>query len=293
MSNSESTAQGRLDLGLAGEGSLRWAVVNLTGIVQEARDRLDLSPVASAALGRSLAGSALLLRLAAKTPTRLVLEVRGDGPIGRVLAEADQDGNLRGMVGNAQVDVPHTPEGKLAVGTAVGKGSLRVLREYEGRNHYHSQVELVSGEIGDDLAHYLQQSEQNRSAVLLGVLAKPAGIAAAGGMIVEVLPGAKEETIEVLERNIARIPGVSRLVEEGGIDHVVDAVLAGLDREVKETRPMRYRCRCSRERLLHHLVLLSAEDRDHLKEPDGTIEADCVFCGNRYRFSPDELMLPA
>src|SRR5262245_48457308 len=99
MSNLESTAQGRLDLGLAGEGSLRWAVVNVTDIVQEARDRLDLSPVASAALGRSLAGSALLLRLAAKTPTRLVLEIRGDGPLGRVLAEADQDGNLRGMVG--------------------------------------------------------------------------------------------------------------------------------------------------------------------------------------------------
>lgn len=284
-----TAAQGRLELGLAGEGALRWAVVNVTDVVEEARGRLDLSPVAAAALGRSLAAAALLLRLSTKTPTRLVLEVRGDGPLGRVLAEADQEGNLRGMVGNARVDLPPTPAGKLDVGGAVGSGFLRVLREHEGGGSYHSQVELVSGEIGEDVAHYLSQSEQSRSAVLLGVLAKPNGIAAAGGMIIEVLPGAPEDTVARLEQNIASIAGVSHLVEAGGIPYVVETLLAGLDREVKETSPLQFRCRCSRERLLHHLVLLSDDDRDHLSEEDGTIEADCVFCGAHYRFSPEEL----
>jgi molecular chaperone Hsp33 len=286
----EIAAPGLLQLGMAGGGALRWAVADVTQVVEEARGRLDLSPVAAAALGRCLAGASLLLRLAAKTPpTRLVLEIRGDGPLGRVIAEADPEGNLRGMVGDPRVDVPPTPAGKLAVGRAVGKGLLRVLREHAGGGSYHSQVELVSGEIGEDVAHYLEQSEQSRSAVLLGVLAKPFGIAAAGGMIVEVLPGAPEEVVARLERNLAGIPGVSHLVEAGGSEQVIGSLLAGLDREVRETRPLRYRCRCSRERLLHHLVLLPEDDREHLRSANGTIEADCVFCGSRYVYTPEEL----
>jgi molecular chaperone Hsp33 len=280
----------RMELGLAGDGALRWALVDLTDVVQEARDRRDLGPVATAALGRSMAGAALLLRLATKTPSRLVLEVRGDGPILRVLAEADKEGNLRGLVGDERVDVPHYENTKLAVGRAVGKGYLRVLRELEGGGGYHSQVELVSGEIGDDVAHYLAQSEQTRSAVLLGVLGKPSGVAAAGGMIVELLPGASEEVIGRLESNIAGIPGISEMLEQGGMPHVVETVLAGLDREVKERSPVRYRCRCSRERLLDRLQTLSEEDREYLRREDGTIDADCVFCGTHYLFTPEDLI---
>jgi molecular chaperone Hsp33 len=287
LSDTETAAQGRLELGLAGSGFLRWAVADITDVMEEARDRFDLWPVPAAALGRCLAGAALLQRLAQKTPSRLMLEVRGDGPILRVIAEADDQGNLRGMVGDAQVSVPDWPGGKLGVGRAVGKGYLRVMREYGGRS-YQSQVELVSGEIGDDVAFYLQQSEQTQSAVLLGVLGKPSGVVAAGGMVVEVLPGAPEDTIALLESNIAGIRGVSHLIEEGGASHVVETVLAGLDREIKEVRPLRYRCRCSRERLRRHLVLLPAEDRDYLTE-EGAIDADCAFCGAHYRFTPDEL----
>ncbi|HYN21729.1 MAG TPA: Hsp33 family molecular chaperone HslO [Thermoanaerobaculia bacterium] len=289
----EMTAQGRLELGLAGGGSLRWAVVDLTDVLREARDRRDLGPVSTAALGRTMAGAALLLRLSTKTPTRLVVDVRGDGPLRQVMAEADEEGNLRGLVGEAHVDVPHRPDGKLNVGGAVGKGFLRVLREHNSGASYHSQVELVNGEIGEDLAHYLDQSEQIPSAVLLGVLARPDGVAAAGGMIVEVLPGASDEALSALQQNISRVPGISHLIDEGGIPGVLETVLSGLEREVKEVRPLRYRCRCSRERLLHHLILLSAEDRDYLREEDGTIDADCVFCGEHYRFAPEELQSPS
>lgn len=281
---------GRLETGIAGGGSLRWGVVEITGVVEEARSRLDLSPVAAAALGRCLAGSALLLSLAPKSLRRLILEVHGDGPLGRVLAEVDPEGNLRGMVGEPRVDLPPTPAGKLAVGRGVGRGTLRVLRELAEGGSFHSQVELVSGEIGDDLAHYLDQSEQTRSAVLLGVLAKPFGIAAAGGMIVEVMPDAGEDVIRRLEANVAQVPGVSHVVEEGGAERVVELLLAGLDREVQETRPLRYACRCSREKLGYHLASLTVEDRDALQEADGSLEAECVFCGERYRYEPAELV---
>jgi molecular chaperone Hsp33 len=282
-------AQGMLELGMAGNGAFRWAVADITNVMEELRDRFDLWPVPAAALGRCLAGAALLQRMATKSPSRLMLEVRGDGPLLRVLAEADDAGNLRGIVGDPRVQVPDWPGGKLGVGRAVGKGYLRVLREYEGGNSYQSQVELVSGEIGEDVAYDLSQSEQTRSAVLLGVLGKPSGVVAAGGMLVEVLPGAPEETVARLESNIAGIRGVSHLLEEGGAPHVVEQVLAGLDRETKEVRPLRYRCRCSRERLREHLVLLSAEDRDYLREEDGSIKADCAFCATQYLFTPEEL----
>lgn len=284
----ESLARGTLRHGLAGGGTLRWAAADLGEVVETARQRLDLSPVAAAALGRSLAGAALLLRLATKTPARLVLELVGDGPIRRVIAEADDLGGLRGMVGHQRVDVPHRPDGKLAVGDAVGEGTLRVLREHPGGT-YQSQVALVSGEIGEDVAHYLAQSEQTHSAVLLGVLARPAGVAAAGGLLVEVLPGAGDAVLDRLESNLRDGAGVSWWLEEGGVERVVEGALEGLEPEIREERELSYRCRCSRARLLRHLELMSRDDLDYLREENGELQADCVFCGSSYRFASHEL----
>jgi molecular chaperone Hsp33 len=284
-------ARGRLQTGLAGGGSLRWAVANLSEVVETARERLDLSPVAAAALGRTMTSAALLLRLAAKTPARLLVDIRGDGPLGQVLAEADDTGNLRGLVANPRLDLPPRPDSKLPVGVAVGRGFLRVLRELP-RGTYQSQVELVSGEIGEDVAHFLAQSEQTRTAVLVGVLTRPTGVAAAGGLIVELIPGAREDALRTLEANIAGVAGVSWLVEEGGLEGVLATVLADLDPEVKEERPLYYRCRCSRARLHRHLALLPQEDLAEYRLPDGTIEAECQFCAAQYRFSPEELSLP-
>lgn len=291
ISQDRACAEGSLEVGLAGGGWLRYGVADLGEVVEEARLRLDLSPIAAAALGRAMSAAVLLLRLAEKTPSRLVLEIRGSGPLGSVLAEADEAGNLRGMVGNPRVDLPHGEGGKLAVGAALGAGSLRVVRELQGGS-YASQVELVSGEIGLDVAHFLRQSEQTRSAVLLGVLTRPEGVAGAGGLIVEVLPGAPEEVLAALERNLAGIPGVSRLLEEGGRDQVLEAVLAGLDREAVDRRRLLHRCRCSRERLRRHLVMVPEDDLAEMVTDVGVVDAECVFCGARYVFPPDELRLP-
>jgi molecular chaperone Hsp33 len=290
-STDTNAAESRLQVGLAGEGHLRWAVADLTSVVQEAQARRDLGPVATAALGRSMAGAALLLRLASKTPSRLTIDIRGDGPILRVIAEADDEGNLRGLVGETHVDVPHWDNMKLAVGRAVGNGFLCVRRDFPGGHSYQSHVELVSGEIGDDLIYYLQQSQQTDTAVvLLGVLGRPSGVVAAGGMIVEALPGAPESVVEALGRNASGLPGITDLLETGGLPHVVDTVLSGLDREVKEVSALRYRCRCGREKYLRQLLLLPAEDRDYLAAEDGSIETDCVFCGARYVYRPEELV---
>jgi molecular chaperone Hsp33 len=277
-----------LHVGMAGSGSFRWAATDLTVVVEDARSRLDLSPLAAAALGRALAGSALLLRLASKAPARLVVDFRGDGPLRTVLAEADAEGNLRGMVGSPRASLPDAAPGKLAVGAGIGRGTLRILRELEGSS-YASQVEIQTGEVGDDIAHYLEQSAQIRSAVLLGVLAHPGGIAAAGGFLVEVLPGARSEDIQTLEENLIGLRGVSHLIAADGLRGAMDRVFSGLVAEVHETRPLRYRCRCSRERLRGHLVGLPEADREHLRQDDGTCVAECVFCATEYRFTPGEL----
>lgn len=284
-------AEGRLRTGLAGGGAFRWALADLSDVVETARGRLDLSPVASAALGRLMAASALLLRLAAKTPVRLTLDVQGDGPIGRVIAQADEDGHLRGLVGHPRVEVPDLPDGKLAVGRAVGAGYLRVLREHR-RGTYHSQVALVTGEIGDDVAHFLEQSEQSNSAVLVGVLGRHQGVAAAGGMVIETLPGASEEGVAALETNLTGLPGISWLMEEGGMDRVLEAALSGFDLEPAEERPLFYSCRCSRERLHRHLAAVPPEQLAEYQLTDGTIEGECVFCGHKYHFLPEDLAPP-
>jgi molecular chaperone Hsp33 len=283
-------AEGRLQTGLAGDGAFRWAAADLTDAVEAARLRHDLSPVAAAALGRTMTSVALLLRLAAKTPTRLVMDVRGDGPLRQVLAEAEENGHLRALVGDPRASVPDRSDTKLAVGAAVGRGQLRVLRE-DAHGSYQSQVELVSGEIGDDVAHYLQQSEQARTAVLVGVLGRPdpVGVAAAGGVIIEALPDAGEDELTALEARLSGLPGVSRLLEEGGVEGMLEATLEGLAPRVIEERTLYYGCRCNRDRLERHLAALSPEDRREALSEEGVVEAECLFCATRYRFTPEEL----
>lgn len=285
---SDATGTGILQLGLAGRGTLRWAAVDITGPLEEARRRLDLSPIAAVAFGRSLAAASLLLRFYTKVPSTLIFEVMGDGALGKVLAEVNREGHLRGLVGEPQIATP--PDGQLEIGWAVGKGTLRVTRESRIRGRYSSQVELVSGEIGKDLVHYLEQSEQIHSAALLGVLPRPDGIAAAGGFLIEALPGTEEEILAQLEANLRDLDGVSHHLDQGGIAALRDAVLIGFDREELDRHSLSYHCSCRREELLVKLQGLASTDLESIVDGDGTCEAVCAFCGNRYIYSSDELM---
>lgn len=280
---------GSIAIGRAGGVGVRWAAVDLAGVVEEARWRHDLSPVAAAALGRALAGAILLQRLSARACRRLTLTVSGDGPLGRILAEADAEGNLRGMVAEPRLDLPLGPDGRIRIGPAVGQGLLRVVRDLADGTSWESQVELRTGEIGLDLAHFLEQSEQTPSAVMVGELEGPEGVRAAGGMIVELMPDAEDVTVERLESNLESLGGVSGWLAAGGTDALVGAVLDGLDREVVETAPVRFRCRCSREALLDRLLALPPDDRAEVADEDGRVEAECAYCGTHYLYASSEL----
>lgn len=282
-----SRRPGDLRLGLAGDGSLRWVAVDLAAPLEEARASLDLSPVAAVALGRAAVAAALLLRFSIKVPGRLLLEIRGDGPLGKVFAEADDQGYVRGLVGKPRLATP--ADGRLSIGWAVGQGTFKVTRQTE-RGVYESQVELVSGEIAKDLVHYLEQSQQIRSAALLGVQPRPTGIAEAGGLVIEALPGTPEEVLKRLEANIAALGGVSLHLEDGGIEGLIDALLRDVDRRELERHELRYGCGRGRASLLQKLAHLTVEEVDSIVDAEGRFAADCVFCGRRYAISRDELI---
>lgn len=279
-------AEGSIAHGLAAGGDLRWASADIGDAVETLRVRRDLSPLAAVSIGQLLAGAVLIHRLVAKGGLRLSLEVRGDGPLGRLLAEVDEEGRLRGSVDEVHAE---SEDGRLGIAAGIGRGTLRVVRRTV-KGTYESQVELVPAGIGETLTHFLEQSEQIRAAVLLGVLARPTGIAAAGGLVVEALPGADADVLRGVEERIAARSGVSRLLEQGGREALLDDVLGELDREVLEHSTVIYACTCSRESLLERLRELPVEDLEYL-EQQGVAETDveCTYCGSHYIFAAEEL----
>ena len=293
-------ADGQLRVGLAAGGQLRWATAEMTEIVETARQRRDLSPLASVALGQMMTGAGLILRLQSKTPVRLILDSQGDGPLGRVTAEADDRGRLRGSVTVPQAQISSQEGGAgrgIDASLGLGEGNIKVIRQMPNIT-YESVVPLLEGKgVSQQLTHFLQQSDQTKSALLLGVLVKPTGVAAAGGLIVEALPGADDDLLQTLEVTFESVPSVSRCLEEEGTEGLMSAVLGELDREVMEELPLTYACNCDRDRLRLHLANLPAEDRDHLLsvgEPgqQAFTQVDCNFCGAQYRFSAEELSTP-
>lgn len=283
----DPTAVGSLSLGIAGLGDFRWAAVDVTVPLERMRRRLDLSPLAAVALGRTMSAAALLLRFNNKSPGRVRVEIKGDGPLGSITAEVDSSGRMRGMVG--ELRFAGFGDGSLDLGRAVGKGLFIVTQESHGIRPYTGKVELQDGEIGSDLVHYLEQSHQIHSAALLGVLPIPEGIGAAGGLLVEALPGADEMRLRQLESNIAGLQGISHYLRLGGANALRDAALAGLDREDLESQAIYYGCACTRDELLHRLMTLPSEDLETLVQERGSCEVVCGFCNGSYHFTGGEL----
>jgi molecular chaperone Hsp33 len=287
MSNSD-----RLIHATAADATVRALAVNSTGLVAEACRRHRTAPTSSAALGRLLSG-ALLLGRTYKDLERLTLQVRGDGPIGAVVAEATAHGTVRGYVRHPEADAPPTPLGKLDVRAVVrgaGGGLMHVIREagYEiglSKEPYYGSVPLVSGEIGEDLAHYLVTSEQINSAVSLGVFVEPeeGRVTAAGGFIIQAMPGIAEETVAALEASVRSAPHVTQILRAGGgAEDLLEAALGGLGFEVLEEAPVAFRCTCSFERAVNIVSALDrAEVEDMLREDKGA-EMTCHFCNEVY-----------
>jgi len=268
---------------IAGGGTVLGFAAVTTETVEEARRRHQAAPTAAAALGRTLAAT-VMLGAGLKDGQRLTVRVLGDGPLGGIVTEGNGRGEVRGYVQNPEVDLPLTPRRKLDVGGAVGRGTLHVTKDLGLRYPYHGSVPLVTGEIGEDLAHYLVASEQVPSVVALGVLVAPDHhVEAAGGFIVQVLPGAPPEIPRYLEERVVHLPTVTQVVRRGrGATELLHLALGDLDPHVLEEMPVAFRCGCSRERVEGVLVALGREEVERLIQEEGQAEVICRFCGDRY-----------
>jgi molecular chaperone Hsp33 len=280
----------------AAEGGIRAVGVITTRLTEEARMRHKLSSEATAALGRTMAGGLLLVSSMKREGSRVNIRVKGNGPLGGILVDAGLDGTVRGYVDNPSVELPPNERGKLDVGGVVGReGYLYVVRDVGYGYPYSSTVELVSGEIGDDITHYLVNSEQTPSALLLGVLVGTEGVRASGGLLLQVLPKAArdEALVQTLEERaqIIQQTGLTSLLKAGKtLPEIFEQLLGDMGLVIlPEIQMIRFHCGCSFDRMLGALKILGEAELQDMIEKDNGAEATCHFCGEVYQASSDEL----
>ena len=278
----------------AAGGGIRAVGVITTRLTEEARQRHQLSYVATAALGRAMASGLLLVSSMKREGSRVNIRIKGNGPLKGLLVDAGLDGTVRGYVENPQVELPPNNQGKLDVGGAVGKeGYLYVIRDVGYGYPYSSTVELVSGEVGEDIANYLATSEQTPSALIVGVFVGAQGVTAAGGILLQVLPQAAtdEALVALLESRISKLSGFTPLLREGKtLSQIFEELLGDLELTIlPEVQMLRFECGCSFERVLGALKMLGEDELQDMIEKDDGAEATCHFCGEVYRASSQEL----
>jgi molecular chaperone Hsp33 len=279
----------RLVRTLSADGGVAARALVATGLVAEAQRRHATSPTATSALGRALMG-AVLLASDAKDDETVQLQFRGDGPLGAITVISDAAGRVRGFASHPEADPP-IRAGKLDVGRAVGRGILAVVRYHPSwKEPYSGIVPLASGEIAEDIAHYLRDSEQKPSAVALGVHVDASGaVDAAGGYFVQALPDASESTLIQLERNVMSLPPPSELVREGqSAESIADLLLLGLGRRDVQASAPAFFCGCDRARVLRAVALLGRADLREIAAKGEAVEVRCAFCAERYAVDPDE-----
>ncbi|MBR4473580.1 MAG: Hsp33 family molecular chaperone HslO [Oscillospiraceae bacterium] len=276
---------------IAEDEQIKMAVITAPDMVEEARKIHDLSPTACAALGRLMLGASLLGNALKGEKDSLTLRLNGGGPIGNVIAVSDSSGNVRGYADEPQADLPTRADGKLDVGGLVGRdGTLTVSRDLGLREPYIGSVELVSGEVAEDLTAYLVESEQIPSACGLGVLVgTDRHILAAGGFLVQLLPGAPDELIQKIEDNLFLMDQLTTILHEDGAEEVIRQVLKGFKPEILSREEVFWRCPCSRERVSDALRSTGEETLRELAAEGKETEVCCQFCKKEYRFSPEDL----
>lgn len=275
----------------AAEGFIKMAVIEAADTVEEARRIHACSPTASAALGRTLCAASLLGNAMKEDNASLTIRIAGDGPINGIVAVSDSDGYVRGYVGNPEVDPPLRDDGKLNVGAAVGhNGLLTVSRDIGLVEPYIGSVELVSGEIAEDVTSYLLSSDQVPSACGLGVLVDTdTSVRAAGGFIVQLMPGADESLIDKLEENIFLMDQLTVILDQDGAEEVFHQVLKSIDYHIVSQEEVGYRCNCSRQKVQDALICLDDDDIAQILREGRNVDASCQFCDKTYSFSPDEI----
>ena len=275
----------------AADGFVKMAVVDARGAVERARVIHACSPTAAAALGRTLCAASLLGDAMKEEKGTLTIRINGGGPLGSVVAVSDSEGNVRGYVENPQLHLPLRADGKLDVGGAVGHdGMLTVSRDLGLKEPYIGSTALVSGEIAEDLTAYLTESEQVPSACALGVLIDTdRSVKAAGGFIVQLMPGADEALIAKLEDNIFMMDQLTTILDEDGVGTVFAQVLRGLEYHIVSEKEIEYRCYCSRERVEEALRSVGEEELESMIAEGKPVDVSCQFCDRVYSFTPEEL----
>ena len=276
----------------AANAQIRAFVVTSRDLVEYAREAHDLSPIASAALGRTMSAALMMADMLKGPQDLLTIKIDADGPIGGILVTADNQGGVKGYVENPNVDLPSVRAGHLNVGGAVGHGTLTVIRDLGLKDPYVGQTAIQTGEIAEDITYYFAVSEQIPSSVGLGVLVnrQEKKILQAGGFIVQLMPFAEEETISRLEKNLQGIDSVTKMLSAGDTpEQMLEKVLAGLDPVVTQKDPVRFHCNCGREKYERALVLLGRDEVQKIVDDGEPVEIKCQFCGKKYRFSQEEL----
>lgn len=273
-------------------GSIRIFAATTTNLVEEAHRIHNTSPTATAALGRTLTISAMMGIMMKNDQDILTLKINGNGPIGLIMAVANNKGEVKGVVNNPEADLPSRSDGKLDVGGVVGdNGTLTVIMDLGLKEPYVGQTSLVSGEIAEDIASYYVISEQTPSVVSLGVLvAKDISCKAAGGFMIQVLPDAKEEDIVKIEKALENLEPVSTMIDKGmKPEDIMNRVLGEFEMEILEKSPLKYYCNCSREKIESVIISLGRGEIEAIIEEDEQAEVVCHFCDTKYQFGKDDL----
>lgn len=275
----------------AAGGLIRAFAATTKNTVQTARSLHNTTPVASAALGRLLTAGAMMGTMLKGEKDLVTLQIKGDGPIEGLLVTADSKGRVKGYPFNPNVDIPPKSPVKLDVGGAVGKGYLTVIKDLGLKEPYVGKTELVSGEIAEDLTYYYAKSEQIPTAIALGVLVDTdTSIKAAGGFIIQLMPGATLEVATMLEERITHLKYITELLDRGETpETILDAVLGDMDLEIIDKMPTEFYCDCSRERVEKALISIGEKDLRTILEEDKKAEISCHFCNKVYNFDEADL----
>ncbi len=278
---------------ITSDGAIMASAIDASDIVFTAKKLHHLSRSATAALGRLLCATSMMGAMLKQKDAIINLRVMGDGELGPVIAVGDSRGNVRGYVGDSNCSTEYYSNGKINVAKAVGcNGTLSVMRDYGSGEPYIGQVELVSGEIAEDITNYFATSEQIPTVCALGVLIdkEDGEVMLAGGLLIQLLPGADDDTVDRLEKNVEKLEPVTTMLAKGmSIIEICKTALDGFDVEVLDEYPVNYVCTCSKEKLERHFCTMSDDDIRSLAGENGRVVASCHFCNKKYIFTNDDL----
>ncbi|MCI6677614.1 MAG: Hsp33 family molecular chaperone HslO [Oscillibacter sp.] len=282
----------RIVRAISADGMVQAAAICSRDLTERARQIHKTLPVATAALGRTLAAASMMGNALKSDGASLTLQFKGGGPLGTVLAVSDNEGNVRGYVTNPHVDIPLRKDGKLDVGTAVGhEGTLTVIKDLHMKEPYVGTIDLLGGEIAEDVAGYFVESEQIPTACALGVLVdRDQSVKAAGGYLIQLMPGAAEDTIAKVEGGIMAAGAVSAILEKNDDpEAMLRTVMSDFDLKILETCPVEYRCYCSRERVERALISLGRTELEQMLSEQGGCQLTCQFCDAVYEFTAEDI----